>query len=116
MGRGGGQVVSVLAFYTDDPSQNPADADSFFSVECVLEKTENKQKEAGVVLVFIHKKSKNFDVLFSCFQGSDLHTLLFPYFLYPAQSVAMSGSIFMTVGIAPWGHSIGSNLSWGSLT
>ena len=23
-GRGGGQVVSVLAFYSDDPSSNPA--------------------------------------------------------------------------------------------
>ena len=26
LGRGGGQVVSVLAFYSDDPSSNPADA------------------------------------------------------------------------------------------
>ena len=24
-GRGGGQVVSVLAFYCDDPSSNPAE-------------------------------------------------------------------------------------------
>ena len=23
MGRGGGEVVSVLAFYSDDPSSNP---------------------------------------------------------------------------------------------
>ena len=29
MGRGGGQVVSVLAFYSDDPGSNPADAYSF---------------------------------------------------------------------------------------
>ena len=26
LGRGGGQVVSVLAFYSDDPSSNPAEA------------------------------------------------------------------------------------------
>ena len=26
LGRGGGQVVSVLAFNSDDPSSNPADA------------------------------------------------------------------------------------------
>ncbi|XP_040567083.1 FMRFamide receptor isoform X1 [Lepeophtheirus salmonis] len=32
--------------------------------------------------------------------GTELHTLLFPYFLYPAQSIAMSASIFMTVAIA----------------
>ena len=30
LGRGGGQVVSVLAFYSDDPSSNPADDYSFF--------------------------------------------------------------------------------------
>ena len=34
-GRGGGQVVSVLAFYSDDPSSNPAEAYSLFSVQCV---------------------------------------------------------------------------------
>lgn len=34
------------------------------------------------------------------FQGSHIHTLLFPYLLYPAQYIAMSGSVFMTVGIA----------------
>ena len=30
MGRGGGQVVSVLAYYSDDLSTNPAEAYSFF--------------------------------------------------------------------------------------
>ena len=30
VGRGGGQVVSMLAFFSDDPSSNPADAYSFF--------------------------------------------------------------------------------------
>ena len=47
MGRGCGQVVSVLAFYFDDPSSNPADAYSF-SVKSVYGKNGNKQKEAGV--------------------------------------------------------------------
>ena len=47
LGRGGGQMVSVLAFYSDDPSSNPADAYSFF-VKLVFEKIENKQKEAEV--------------------------------------------------------------------
>ena len=47
MGRGGGQVVSMLAFYSNDPSSNPADA-YCFSVKFVFEKNENKQKEAGV--------------------------------------------------------------------
>ena len=31
---------------------------------------------------------------------TDAHTILFPYILFPAQFVAMSASIFMTVGIA----------------
>ena len=39
----GGQVFRVLAFYSDDPSSNPADAYSF-SVQIVFEKNENKQK------------------------------------------------------------------------
>ena len=30
LGRGGGQVVSVLAFNSDNPSLSPADAYSFF--------------------------------------------------------------------------------------
>ena len=34
-GRGGGQVVSVLAFYSDDPSSNPADAYTFFCKVCI---------------------------------------------------------------------------------
>ena len=39
-------MVSVLAFYIDDPSSNPADDYSFFSVKFVFEKNENKQIEA----------------------------------------------------------------------
>ena len=34
-GRGGGQVVSVLAFYSNDLSSNPADVNSFFCKICV---------------------------------------------------------------------------------
>ena len=33
-GCGGGQVVSVLAFYSDDPSSNPAKV-SYYSVNCL---------------------------------------------------------------------------------
>ena len=45
--HGGGLVVSMLAFYSDDPSSNPADAYIFFC-KMLSEKNENKQKEAGV--------------------------------------------------------------------
>ena len=47
-GRGGGQVVSVLAFYSDDPNSKPADAHSFFCKICVWKRTKKLQKEAGV--------------------------------------------------------------------
>ena len=47
MGRGGGLVVSVLAFYSDDPSSIPAEVYNFFCKN-IVEKNENKQKEAGV--------------------------------------------------------------------
>ena len=41
---GGGQVVSVIAFYSDDPGSTPA----VLSVKFVFEKNENKQTEAGL--------------------------------------------------------------------
>ena len=44
LGRSGGQVVSVLTFYSDNPSSNPTEAFSFFSKK----KNKNEQKEAGV--------------------------------------------------------------------
>ena len=47
MGRGGGQVVSVRAFSSEDPSSNPAKAYSFF-VKIVFGKN---KKEAGVGLL-----------------------------------------------------------------
>ena len=34
-GRGGGHVISILAFYSDDPSLNPANAYSSFCKSCV---------------------------------------------------------------------------------
>ena len=47
MGCGGGQVVSVLAFYSDDPSSNPAEVYNF-SVKLLLKRTKINKKEAGV--------------------------------------------------------------------
>ena len=46
-GSSGGQVVSVLALYSDDPSSNPAEA-CCLAVNYNFEKNENKEKEAGV--------------------------------------------------------------------
>ena len=47
-GRGGGQVVSVLTFYSNDLSSNPAEVYSF-SVKCFcLKRTKIKQKDAWV--------------------------------------------------------------------
>ena len=47
MGCGGGQVVSVLAFYSDDPSSNPAEVYNF-SVKLLLKRMKINGKEAGV--------------------------------------------------------------------
>ena len=35
---GGGKVVSVLAFFSDDPSSNPAEVYRFYSVNCLKER------------------------------------------------------------------------------
>ena len=43
LGRGGAQVVTVVAFFSDDPSSNPPEAFSFFC-NIVFEKNEHKQK------------------------------------------------------------------------
>ena len=47
LGCGGGQVVRVLAVYSDDPSSKPADANSF-SVKFCLKRMKINQKDAGV--------------------------------------------------------------------
>ena len=49
-GCGGGQGVRVLAFYSDNPSLNPAEKYSFFC-KYVLGKIEINKKEAGVGLL-----------------------------------------------------------------
>ena len=43
-------MASVLAFYSDNPSSNSAEAYSF-SAKFVIKKNENKQIEAGVGLM-----------------------------------------------------------------
>ena len=44
MGRG--QVVSMLAFYSDDPSSNPAEDDSFYSLNCLKSTKINEKRLA----------------------------------------------------------------------
>ena len=43
---GGGQVVSMLVFYTNDPSLNPAEAYNFYYAKNCLKERKNK-KETG---------------------------------------------------------------------
>ena len=47
MGRGGRQVVSVLAFYSDDPSSNPAEVYNF-PVKLLLKRTKINKKRPGL--------------------------------------------------------------------
>ena len=42
-----GQVVSVIAFYSDDPSSNHAEVNNF-PLKLLLKKKEHKQKVAGI--------------------------------------------------------------------
>ena len=44
-------MVSVLAFYSDDPSSIRAEVYNFFC-KIIVEKNENKQKEAGLAHFF----------------------------------------------------------------
>ena len=54
-GCGGDQVVSVLTFYSDDPSSNPAEVYNF-PVKLLLKRTKINKKEAG----FLFFLKKNF--------------------------------------------------------
>ena len=47
MGRGGGLVVSVLAFYSDDPSSIPAEVYNF-SVKLLLKRMKINKKRPGL--------------------------------------------------------------------
>ena len=51
MGRSGGQVVSEIGFYSDDPSSNPAEVYSFSVILC-LKRTKINEKETGVGSLF----------------------------------------------------------------
>ena len=51
-------MVSVLTFYSDDPSSNPAEVYNF-SVKLLLKRTKINKKEAGVGPFFLKKKGKN---------------------------------------------------------
>ena len=68
-GRGGGQVVSVLALYSDDPSSYPAEVYNF-SVKLLLKRTKINKKEAGVGPFILKKYLGSFtvisDTFFSC--------------------------------------------------
>ena len=46
LGSGGGQVVSVFAFFSYDLSSNHCEVYSFYSVNC-LKRTNINKKEAG---------------------------------------------------------------------
>ena len=55
MGSGGGKMVSMLTIYSDDPSSNPVEVNSFYSVKC-LKITKINKNEAGDVPIFLKKK------------------------------------------------------------
>ena len=57
LGSGGGHVVSLLAFYSDDPSSNLAEVYSFYSVNC-LKRTKINKKRPGMDQFF--KKRLNY--------------------------------------------------------
>ena len=59
LGSGGDQLVSVLAFYSDDPSSYPAEVNSFYSVNC-LKRTKINKKRPGMALFLKQKKERDF--------------------------------------------------------
>ena len=81
---GGGQAVSVLAFYSIDLSSNPTEAYSFFSIKFVFENNENKQKRPGFAYIFIKKHYVNL-ALDVCIEKGAIPSLIFLYFFFSIQ-------------------------------
>ena len=61
LGSGGGQVVSVLAFYSVDPSSNPAEVYNF-SVKLLLKRTKINKKRPGLAHFFLKKALNHFTI------------------------------------------------------
>ena len=57
---------AVLAFYSDDPSSNPAEANSFF-LQNVVRNIEKNKKEAGLGQFFLQKCCHSSYILFVIF-------------------------------------------------
>ena len=55
MGRGGGQVVRVLAFYSDDPSSNSTEAYSLFCKNLCSKRTKINKKSPRLAHIFKKK-------------------------------------------------------------
>ena len=69
IGCGDGQVVHVLAFYSDDPSLNPDEGYNFY-FKIVVEKSKNKQKEATGFDHFSKEKLR--DIFVNCVKSTKL--------------------------------------------
>ena len=55
-GRGGGQVVSVLAFYFNNPRLNPSEADNFYLKRTKKRQQEFRKRRFKSVLILLYKK------------------------------------------------------------
>ena len=55
-GRGGGQVVSVLAFYFNNPRLNPSEADNFCLKRTKKRQQEFRKRRFKSVLILLFKK------------------------------------------------------------
>ena len=59
LAHGGGKVVSVYTFYSDNPSLNPAE-DNCYYCKMLFEKKENKQKKRPGLAHFLKKEINSF--------------------------------------------------------
>ena len=99
-GRGGGQVVSVLAFYSDDPSSNPAEVYNF-SVKLLLKRTKINKKRPGLTH-FFKKITANLIFKFLKFTLSNKIKALFYFFLPRICGYIMIHSSFLLLSRWSW--------------
>ena len=100
IGRGGGQVVSSLAFYSDDPSLNHAEVYNF-SVKLLLKRTKINKKRPGLTH-FFKKITANLIFKFLKFTLSNKIKALFYFFLPRICGYIMIHSSFLLLSRWSW--------------
>ena len=105
----GEQLLNTMSFYLEGIIQTPIAIVGILAncLACLVLASKQMRNSFNLMLIALALFDSGylFGSILESFRKSFhlatwLHTLLFPHFLFPAQTIMMSASIFMTVAIA----------------